>query len=172
MLNRPADETFSTILAMLHRRARRLVPNSDEAADLAQDTALKLWQKQCNGVAPDDPIAYAMTALRNRVRSHWRSHRPWQELQEDMAVTLPDATCRIVCAQLCAALERLPKRQCELMQLVASGETSPAVLARLTNLPLGTVMSRLARARATLRGNMGLKPSAPVKSLYATDCDP
>ncbi len=172
MPNHPADETFTAILAMLHRRARQLVPSAEQAADLAQDTALKLWQKQCNGAVPDDPVAYAMTALRNRARSHWRAHRPWQELHEDMAVTLPDATCRIACAQLRAALTRLPKSQRELMQLVASGETSPAALARLTDQPLGTVMSRLARARATLRGDMGLKPAAPVKSLYATDCDP
>lgn len=37
------------------------------------------------------------------------------------------------------------------MTLVAEGETSPAVLAKQTGQPLGTVMSRLSRARAALK---------------------
>ncbi|MEL7089118.1 MAG: sigma factor-like helix-turn-helix DNA-binding protein, partial [Planctomycetota bacterium] len=45
----------------------------------------------------------------------------------------------------------LPKPQRQLMELVAGGETSPRALAAATGLPLGTVMSRLARARAKLR---------------------
>jgi RNA polymerase sigma factor (sigma-70 family) len=166
-----SDDAFATILTLLHRRARSLVASPDEAADLAQDTALKLWQQMCNGAEPDDLVAYAMTALRNQARSRWRTHRPWQELHDDMATTAPEAPGRIACAELRVALSRLPKSQGELMALVATGETSPAALARITGQPLGTVMSRLARARATLRGDLGLEQSAPVRSLYASDCE-
>ena len=165
------DDPFNTILALLHRRARALVACPHEAADLAQDTALKLWQQQRQGGDPDDLVAYAMTALRNQARSRWRARRPWQELQEDMATTPPEAPCRIACAELRAALTRLPETQSDLMALVADGETSPAELARITGQPVGTVMSRLARARASLRADLGLGQNAPVRTLYASDCD-
>jgi len=78
-----ANDPFTTILALLHQRARALTPCPQEAADIAQDTGLKLWQQQCSGVKPDDLVAYAMTTLRNQARSRWRAHRPWQELHED-----------------------------------------------------------------------------------------
>lgn len=165
----PGDDAFTTILTLLHQRARALVACPEEAADLAQDTALKLWQRQCSGNAPDDLAAYAMTALRNQARSHWRARKPTQELHEDMATTQPDAPCRIACAELRSAITRLPDPQGDLMALVAMGETSPRALARITGQPVGTVMSRLARARATLRDNMGLEQSAPVRSLFAAN---
>ena len=171
MTDIPDNDAFATILTLLHRRARTLVACPAEAADLAQDTALKLWQRLGDGAEPDDLAAYAMTALRNQARSHWRARKPWQELREDMATTQPEAPCRIACAELRAALTRLPKTQGELMGLVASGETSPAALARITGQPLGTVMSRLARARATLRADMGLEQTEPVRALYASECD-
>lgn len=169
MTNTSQIDAFETVLKLLHQRARSMVSCPQDAADLAQDTALKLWQRQCQGSCPDDLAAYAMTALRNGARSFWRSRKPWQELTEDMATTQPDAPGRIACAELRAALSRLPPSQCELMALVAEGETSPAEMARITGQPRGTVMSRLARARARLRREVGLAQSAPVRSLYALD---
>lgn len=55
--------------------------------------------------------------------------------------------------------------QAVLIGLVAQGETSPKDLARRMGLPKGTVMSRLAHARAQLRNDMGLERQAPVSSL-------
>ncbi len=169
MTGKSQNDGFDAILKLLHQRARSLVSCPQDAADLAQETALKLWQRQCNGSCPDDLAGYAMTALRNGARSRWRGRRVWQELTEDMATTPPEAPGRIACAELRAALSRLPPPQNALMVLVAEGETSPAELARITGQPKGTVMSRLARARATLRREVGLTQSAPVRSLYAAD---
>ena len=160
-------ETFAAMLAMLHRRARHLAPCPHEAADIAQAAALKVWQRQCSGTGIDDITAYAMTTLRNQARSRRRDKKPWEELRDDMATTAPDAPARIACAELRAALTRLPRAQADLMALVAQGETSPAALARITGDPPGTVMSRLARARAALRRDLGLGKTAPARSLYA-----
>ncbi len=166
-----SDDNFTTLQALLHKRARALIACPHEAADLAQDAALKLWQQQCRANPPDDLQAYAMTTLRNLARSRWRDRKPTQQLHEDMATTGPDAFGRIACSQLQDALTRLPKTQSDLMALVATGETSPADLARITGQPLGTVMSRLARARATLRKDMGLDQNAPVRDLFASPQD-
>lgn len=158
--------SFDDLLTSLHRRARRLTSCPHEAADLAQETALKVWQRGIDGAPIDNTQAYAMTALRNLARTRWRDRKPWDELQDNTATTPPEAPRRIACAELRAAMVRLPAPQAELMHLVAEGETSPAQLARITGLPLGTVMSRLARARVTLRADMGLGKTAPSDALY------
>ena len=98
----------------------------------------------------DDLPAYAMRTLGNRAQRGWRQTHT-QELDEADALTLPEAHLRLDCADTLAAVAALPKPQRQLMELVAGGETSPRALAAATGLPLGTVMSRLARARAKLR---------------------
>jgi RNA polymerase sigma-70 factor (ECF subfamily) len=145
---------FTELVRLLHARARRLRACPHDAADLAQETALKIWQMQRDGARMVNPQAYAMTALRNLAHSQWRNHRTFEELQDDSAITLPDAMNRLACDDLHAALSRLPRVQAEIMALVADGETSPRALARITSQPVGTVMSRLARARATLRKSL------------------
>lgn len=166
------EPTFAQLADLLHRRARRLRSCPHEAADLAQETALRVWQQQQDDVRIDNLRAYALTALGNLARSRWRDRHPWEELQDDMMTTQPDAPRRIACAELCNAMTRLPPAQAHLMTLVAGGETSPAALARITGQPLGTVMSRLARARATLRHQMGLGKTAPSSALYQSGNDP
>ena len=161
-----APETFDDLLAMLHRRAKRLVRCPEAAADVAQDTALRVWRQMEDGLDIDNTEAYAMAALKNRARSYWRAQREVSELTEDVGAVEPDAMRRIACAELFAAMARLPEAQARLMTMVAEGETSPSNLARLTGLPTGTVMSRLARARASLRLDMGLSRTAPSESLY------
>jgi RNA polymerase sigma-70 factor (ECF subfamily) len=168
MITHRNSDSFTTLLAQLHRRARRLTRCPDEAADLAQEAALKVWQRQSAAAPIGNIDAYAMITLRNLARSRWRNRRVWDELEDDMASTPPDAPRRIACAELRAALLRLPQAQAELMALVADGETSPAELKRITGQPLGTVMSRLARARASLRRDMNLDRAAPSSDLYDT----
>lgn len=159
-------QTLSTdLLRTMMKRARRLTSCPHEAADLVQDTALKLWLQGQNGVEIADQQAYAMAVMHNLARSRWRSRRAFDELQDDTVITLPDAPARIACAELTNAMARLPPDQAHLMQLVTQGETSPAELARLTGLPVGTVMSRLARARAHLRSELDLPDKNPTSAL-------
>lgn len=162
---------FATLAEVLHKRARQLRSCPQEAADLAQDAALRVWQQHRGGARIDNLRAYGLVALANLARSRWRSRTVWVELLDDTASTPPDAPRRIACAQLQAALRRLPPDQARLMALVAGGETSPARLARLTDTPLGTVMSRLARARARLRTDLGLGKTTPSAALYADPGD-
>jgi RNA polymerase sigma-70 factor (ECF subfamily) len=76
-----------------------------------------------------------------------------------MAQAAPLAPARIACTELQAAIERLPADQAALMRLVMLGETSPQILAQRVGVPKGTVMSRLGRARARLREEIGLEGS-------------
>ena len=61
------------------------------------------------------------------------------------------AALRLDCADTLRAIDTLPQPQKQLMHHLIEGETSPQAIAEATGLPTGTVMSRLARARAKLR---------------------
>ena len=149
----------------LLRVARHLTGSADQAQDLSQEVLLKIWSKQAQGADIQNLRAYAMTTLRNTYRQYLRTRLPGTELEEDMLVAPPDAFAALALQELQEAIAHLPGDQAKLIRLVASGETSPAELAKLTGLPSGTVMSRLARARAQLRTAMGLDKTAPVAEL-------
>ena len=139
------------VLPLLNRRARKLCDNPTDAADLAQEAALKIWKRYQSGASIADPRAYAMTMLRNIARSEWRARHETDELADDMACAPPDALRVIACAELRAAIDRLPEDQARLLKLVMTGETSPRILARRIGVRAGTVMSRLSRGRERLR---------------------
>ena len=149
----------------LLRLARHLTGESERAQDLCQDVLLNLWIRTSSGAEIDDLRAYARTAMRNAYRQSLRRRAPLDELAEDMAVVAPQAFARLALSEVEAAIARLPEEQARLIRLVAAGETSPAALARLTGWPEGTVMSRLARARARLRKEMDLGGGSPVSEL-------
>ncbi|MBW4708020.1 RNA polymerase sigma factor [Roseobacter sp. YSTF-M11] len=158
--------SLNALLPRLITRARRLADNASDADDLVQETTLKLWQTLQKGTDIDDLDRYAMTILRNQARQRWRSDRPTDPLEEASAAVPPVAPARIACAELAAAVEKLPETQSQLIHMIAAGETSPAVIAERTGLPVGTVMSRLARARSKLRTAMGIAQRAPVSELF------
>ncbi len=138
------------LIPRLRRRARRLCASQADAEDILQDTLLTLCQRLKAGAAVEDLNAYAMRTLSNRARANWRRDAV-ETLEDDMAVTVPDALLRLDCADTLDAIAALPEAQRRLMQMVVAGDTSPSQIAAKTGLPLGTVMSRLARARRRLR---------------------
>ena len=151
--------TLSALMPKLMRRARRLTRSPADAEDMAQETALRLWQLLEENAGVEAPERYAMAMLHNLARQSWRRRRVSEELTEEMLQASPLAPARIACAELRAAIDRLPAEQAQLMRMVMAGETSPQVLAVLVGLPKGTVMSRLGRARARLRAEIGLEGS-------------
>ncbi len=160
-----ADQ-LATLSPELRRRARGLTRSAEDASDLAQETVLRLWALHRAGTRIRDARALAGTILTNLARSQWRDLRQYDQLEEDTIATEPDAPRVIACHELEAAIEKLPAAQSELLHHVERGETSPARLADLTGHPVGTVMSRLARARANLRLEMGMSRACSVTSLY------
>lgn len=148
------------LIPRLTRRARRLTQNRTEAEDLVQDTLLRVCQRLRDDADIEDLPAYTMRTLSNGARKQWGKPQT-EALEDDMVTADPDALLRLDCADTLAAVSELPERQRALMGYIIEGETSPARIAETTGLPLGTVMSRLARARARLRYVLRDEPSSP-----------
>lgn len=147
----------------LLRRARRYTRDPAEAEDMVQEALLKVWLR----LADDPPIthleAYVVTALR---RIAMRPAPVFDELPEAMTPTVPaTGPDRIAAREVQAALEVLPRDQSVLLLGVAVGGESYAALARTHGIPVGTVMSRVSRGRATLRALLDLPADRPVSAL-------
>lgn len=142
---------LTKLLPSLKRRARRLSNNAADAEDLLQDTMVRVLAKQQQGATIDDLPAYTMRTMHNQARMGWRKQPAPEELNDDDASTLPVAMDRLICADTLRAIETLPEKQAQLLRMVSEGDTSPKVLAQRTGWPIGTVMSRLSRARARLK---------------------
>ena len=159
MSNPARTDPFDILMPRLRARARRLCNSAEEAEDIAQETALRLWQRLGRQGGVENPDRYAMITLHNLVRQRWRGRRVTEELAENMGQVDPDAPARLACSDLQRAIERLPQEQVCVIEQLMAGESSPKVIAERTGIPLGTVMSRLARARARLRKDMHLEGS-------------
>ena len=159
-------EPVTALMPRIQQRARRLSRGEDSAQDLAQETALRLCQRLREDRAISNLEAYAMITLRHLAISRWRGLVPTEPMEDDIATTTPEAPARIALAELMQAIDRLPSDQADLLHRVAQGDTSPAVLAQQTGIPIGTVMSRLARARSKLRAELQVSKDAPVSGLY------
>lgn len=147
-------DTIASEIPRLRRYARALVGNEAEADDLVQDTLeralgrLHLWQSSVN------PRQWLLTILHNlhldRVRGS--AQHPALDLLDE---ALPDpATAQreaVTKCEVSAALQRLPLEQRQTVLLVSIEGLSYAEAASVLNVPIGTVMSRLARGRDKLR---------------------
>ena len=143
------------LIPTLRRYAYGLVREHAAADDLVQDTlerALSHWsQRRADG----DLRAWLFAILRNL---HIGNHR--QAQRRGTAVAIDDADLPQTAAgqeaaievhDVLAALDHLPEEQKSLLLLVGVEDFSYDEAARILALPLGTVMSRLSRARSKLR---------------------
>jgi len=128
------------------------------ADDLVQDTLVKAMCKRAQLRDSERLKGWLFAILNNRFRDHLRRqrvHDDIDELADQMPGTLPGpeddrATAEVV-ARVRAAIAALPLGQRQVVTLVDLEELSYAEVAHALEIPIGTVMSRLCRARAALR---------------------
>jgi RNA polymerase sigma factor (sigma-70 family) len=143
------------VIPALRRYARTFVRNAAAADDLVQDTlerAISRWHQRSDG----DARTWLFTILHNLAVNHLRrGARRGREVplddagESDVAVpsTQEDALRR---DDILGAVGQLPDDQRSVLLLVSLEDVSYAEAARILDIPIGTVMSRLARARARL----------------------
>ena len=155
----PLDEIEAAIPA-LRRYARALVHDRAEADDLVQD-CLERALARLGDWRGDGPLrAWLYRILLNRHRDLLRAApRPGHLVPVDGLAVEPaqpgGQEGHMALAEVRAALARLPPDQRRALLLVALEGFSFDEAAVALEIPRGTLMSRLARARATLRSLTG-----------------
>ena len=153
-----AGERLLVWLPRLRRYARALAGQRDDADDLVQDTLERAWARShlWRGVA--DMRAWLFGIMHNLHAEGVRRPRLHTvTIDDDDTPEQPVAPAqgeRLAVRDLQAALDALPIEQKEVLLLVGLEDMSYADAAATLGIPIGTVMSRLARGRERLRNLM------------------
>jgi RNA polymerase sigma factor (sigma-70 family) len=157
------DELFErTVLPYLnsaYNLARWLTRNEHDAEDVIQEASLRAWRSFNTFVPGRDGRAWFLTIVRNTCCTWLRQNRSSgaaMQLEDDFQFVGtwldPEALLiRNMNSQLIRqALEQVPLEYRELLILRELEELSYKEIAKIVDIPLGTVMSRLSRARREL----------------------
>lgn len=150
-------ENFDALLAYAVRRAAQ----PQDAADIVADTFLVAWRR-VGELPPGDEArlwlyGVARKVLFNQRRGHQRRDRLGLRLRHELTQAstedaAADATERIVVR---AALARLGELDREVLTLTVWEELEPREIAQVLGVSAQTVRTRLSRARARLREQLG-----------------
>lgn len=154
------EKTFLPYLNSAYNLARWLTRNEHDAEDIVQDAFLRALRSFDTFIPGRDARAWLLTIVRNCCRTSLKRNRfhtatielddssqpalePWSDPE---ALLIKNANSQIVRQ----ALEELPYEYREILILRELEELSYKDIAAIVEIPLGTVMSRLSRARGEL----------------------
>jgi RNA polymerase sigma-70 factor (ECF subfamily) len=157
---RPLDDaTFKRELAAMlpHLRAfgRSLCGNADLADDLVQETMLKAWKAREQYIpGPSSMKSWAFVILRNCFLSQMRRKKftaDYDELAAERLLVAPDdQDDSLHLADVQRGLMLLPVDQREALVLIGAGQLSYEEAAAICGCAVGTMKSRVSRARTAL----------------------
>jgi RNA polymerase sigma-70 factor (ECF subfamily) len=132
-----------------------LSQNADKADDLVQETLVKAWDKQASFQPGTNLKAWLFTILRNEFYSQMRKRgREVQDSDGLMTARLavhPSQHGTLDLKDFRAALETLPEDQREAIILIGASGFSYEEAAEICNCAVGTIKSRVSRARTRLQ---------------------
>jgi len=142
------------LIPQLRAFSRMLCGQRAIAEDMSQEALAKAWRARASFVPGTNLKAWLFTILRNEVYSHarraWRE-APWDEAEGNL-ISAPanEQESKMNLSDTARALRGLPACQREALILVAAGGFSYEDAAKVCGAPIGTMKSRVARARSTL----------------------
>lgn len=140
------------LLPRLQRYARNLSFSDVDADELVQSTCLRVLEKHHQFQPGTNFDRWAFTVMSSVRNNHLRSLRP-QESLSDNEDTLPDTAnteTTTYHSQVLGMVQNLGMAHKQVMLLVYVEGFSYQETADILNVPIGTVMSRIARARTKL----------------------
>ena len=153
------DEGFKrelvTLIPHLRAFARTLTGDPTAADDLAQDAMMKAWDARASYQMGTNMKAWTFMILRNQFysekRRSWRSTQLDQEAAERTLIAVDDPTSPLALDELRQGLNQLPPEQREALILVGAGGFAYEEAAEICGVAVGTVKSRVSRARRALQ---------------------
>jgi RNA polymerase sigma-70 factor (ECF subfamily) len=167
------EEIFLPYMSEAYRLAQWLAGNASDAEDIVQEAAIRAF-RGIKGFGAVNARAWSLTIVRNTALSWLTKNRPrtvtyindlnpaeQQELEheglhgarietpEEVAILKADA------AEIQKALAQLPTQFREVIVLREINQMNYRDIAEITNVPIGTVMSRLSRGRQLLIALLG-----------------
>ena len=158
------------VAALPHLRAFAisLTGNPDRADDCVQTTVLKALTSRERFDPGTNMRAWLFTILRNSFFSEHRKRR--REVQDTDGiyaaelVSAPDQAAKLDLQDVQTALAKIPSEQREALVLVASEGLAYDQVAEITGVAVGTVKSRVSRARQRLAELMGIGAAGDLGS--------
>ena len=171
------DEVFLPNLAEAYRLAQWLTGNASDAEDVVQDAALRAF-RGIKGFGAINARAWSLTIVRNTAYSWLLKNRPkdvvftdelnaaeqqqveFENTHIERHATPEEAVIlKADIADVGRALALLPAPFREIIILREMHQLNYRDIAEVTNIPIGTVMSRLSRARQLLIEHLGARRS-------------
>ena len=144
-----------TLIPQLRAFARTLTGDATAADDLAQDAMMKAWDARASFEMGTNMKAWTFMILRNQFysekRRSWRQTQLDQEAAERTLVAIDDPAAPVALDELRLGLGMLPAEQREALILVGAGGFAYEEAAEICGCAVGTVKSRVSRARRALQ---------------------
>jgi RNA polymerase sigma-70 factor (sigma-E family) len=137
----------------------------DEAEDLVQSALIKCYVRWERVERADDPIAYVhrivLNTLRDAKRRFWNRENPSADVASPATPSDPTTTWDTA-HSLHDSLQRLPHGQRAVLVLRYYCDLTEQQVARVLDVPLGTVKSRAARALSALEADLNLDKNREI----------
>lgn len=157
-------EALIALLPNLRRYALSLTRRADQADDLVQQTVERAIANSASFDTSQRLEPWLFRIMRNGFIDQTRRQRSAgvqldvHEMPEALPIDPgPALEARLTLRRVEAEMARLPVEQQEVLRLVCIEEMSYAETARILDIPQGTVMSRLSRARLALSERLGIR---------------
>ena len=170
---------------LIYRFVRRRTGDEDLAEEIAAQVFLEAWRQRGKVQLLGGSLrSWLLGVAGNLVRRHWRSLERKRRAIKRLPLPVPesdhaDGVARRLDSQqriagLRAQLETMPRAQVEVLLLWAWEQLSYDEIAKVVGVPVGTVRSRLSRARAylNLRDGTSGRDRAFPESKSPMDDDP
>lgn len=164
MTQRIDGASLAEQIPRLRRYARALTGSAQTADDLVQDCLERAWRKAHRWEPGTDLRAWLFTVMHNLYVNGLRRKGPETEPMEHTDYVDPRASgadAGLALRDLEQGLALLSAEQREVLLLVCLEDMTYEQVAAVAGVPIGTVMSRLHRARERMRTFMSGEPQAP-----------
>jgi RNA polymerase sigma-70 factor, ECF subfamily len=166
------------MLPRLWAFALRISGDRHDAEDLVQRACVRALER-AHQLQPDtDPLSWMFSIVHstwiNELRARSVRKRSSMEWDDDFLENVADPVdkgpeTQLMHSQIISAVERLPEAQRVVMLLIAVEGLSYQEAAEVLEVPIGTVMSRLSRARQAVGALFGTHDPKPKASVTRKD---